>query len=135
MKDNNMSSNPDTKAYFGKDVFTYISFTLNKDNQTDTAKFNVTEVGEGDTAFYSKGYMVLNKVVTNPNNEKYHFTQNDLALMADVTVYSKDSMRYKATPLLQVQGNEAIPKDDTIYAQNLFVRFVGVGSGKDKKLS
>lgn len=44
MKDNNMSSNPDTKSYITKDVFTYISFVLN-DSQasTDTATFKIVE--------------------------------------------------------------------------------------------
>jgi cytochrome c-type biogenesis protein CcmF len=38
MKDNNMSSNPDTKTYLTKDIFTYISFAINQDKNQDTAQ-------------------------------------------------------------------------------------------------
>jgi len=134
MKDNNMSSNPDTKAYLNKDIFTYISYTLNKGQQNDTAQFKITELAEGDTAFYSNGYMILNKVIKNPHTEKYHTPKNEIALMADVTIYSKDSMRYKAQPVIQVDAIAATPIDDTIYAQNLFVKFAGVTDNQKIKL-
>jgi cytochrome c-type biogenesis protein CcmF len=57
MKDNNMSSNPDTKSYLYKDVFTYISYALNDTRETDTAQFKIVELHEGDTAYYSNGYI------------------------------------------------------------------------------
>ena len=47
-------------------------------------------------------------------------------------------MRYKASPLIQVQevgGNTiAIETDDTVYAQNLFLKFAGVTEDKKIKL-
>src|SRR4029079_5235653 len=72
MKDNNMSSNPDTKNYLTHDVFTYISYALNPDANKDTSQFKVNEVAEGDTMFYSKGYMILNSVVKNPPTNKFN---------------------------------------------------------------
>ncbi len=134
MKDNNMSSNPDTKPYLSKDVFTYISYTLNKGQQNDTAQFKITELAEGDTAFYSNGYMILNSVIKNPHTDKYHTPKNEIALMADVTIYSKDSMRYKAQPVIQVDALAATPIDDTVYAQNLFIKFAGVADKQKIKL-
>jgi cytochrome c-type biogenesis protein CcmF len=132
MKDNNMSSNPDTKTYFGKDVFTYISYAINKNKvPQDTASFKVTVLSVGDTGYYSKGMFVLNRVVRNPDNDRYHFRQTDAALMADITFTSKDSLRYKAMPLIQVDQFGVNQVDDTVYAQNLFVRFAGV-EGTDK---
>jgi len=134
MKDNNMSSNPDTKSYFTKDVFTYISFALSDQKNIDTAAFNIVEMNEGDTSFYDNGFVILNKVVKNPSNERYHFTPADVALMADITVVSKDSMRYKAMPLLQVDNFGIINTDDTLYAQNLFLRFAGISDNKKMKI-
>jgi cytochrome c-type biogenesis protein CcmF len=126
MKDNNMSSNPDTKSYLRKDVFTYISYAINNSKQEDTAKFTIKEMAEGDTAFYSNGIIILNKVVKNPNNEKYHFKPTDAALMADITLISKDSLHYRAAPLIQVDEFGVNQIDDTIYAQNMYVKFAGV---------
>lgn len=134
MKDNNMSSNPDTKAYFNKDVFTYISYVVNNDDKTDTAQFTVKEVAVQDTVFYSNGYIVLNEVIKNPHNEKYHFTSSDLALMADITVVSKDSTRYKAMPLILVDSFGVSYFDDTLYTQNIFLRFEGVADSTKIKI-
>ena len=133
MKDNNMSSNPDTKAYLGKDVFTYISYAINN-KEEDTAQFKIKELAEGDTAFYSNGIMILNRVVKNPDNGKFHFKPTDAALMADITLISKDSLHYQAYPLIQIDEFGVNQVDDTVYAQNLYVKFAGVTDGKKIKL-
>ena len=134
MRDNNMSSNPDTKSYLGKDVFTFISYAINNSKQEDTAQFKIKEMAEGDTAFYSNGIVILNRVVKNPDNEKYHFKPTDAALMADITLISKDSMHYKASPLIQVDQFGVNQVDDTVYAQNMYVKFAGVTDNKKIKI-
>jgi cytochrome c-type biogenesis protein CcmF len=134
MKDNNMSSNPDTKAYLGKDVFTYISYAITNNREEDTAQFKIHEMAAGDTAFYSNGIIILNKVVKNPNDEKYHFKPTDAALMADLTFISKDSMHYKSAPLIHVDEFGLNQVDDTLYAQNLYVKFAGVSDNQKIKI-
>jgi cytochrome c-type biogenesis protein CcmF len=126
MKDNNMSSNPDTKSYLGKDVFTYVSYAINNSKEEDTTRFSIKEMAEGDTAFYSNGIIILNRVVKNPNNNKYHFKPTDAALMADITLISKDSLHFQASPLIQVDEFGVNQVDDTVYAQNMYVKFAGV---------
>jgi cytochrome c-type biogenesis protein CcmF len=135
MKENNMSSNPDTKSYLTKDVFTYISFAMNDKENKDTASFKEVVIGESEKGYYRNGYYILNKVVKNPNNEKYHFTENDVALMADVTFVSKDSMHYRAMPLIQASSTGIVQLDDTLYAQNIYVRFAGVTENHKIKLA
>ena len=134
MKDNNMSSNPDTRHYLNKDVFTYISFVLSEEKRPDTSHFRIREMEEGDTAFYNNGFLVLNKVIKNPNNERYHYSSTDAALMADITLHSKDSMHYKAMPLVYVDSFGLNHIDDTVYAQNLFLRFEGVSGLKKVRI-
>ncbi len=134
MKDNNMSSNPDTKSYFTKDIYTYISFALNDQKEIDTAQFKIVDLHEGDTAFYSNGYMILNKVEKNPNNSRYQYDESKLALMADITVVSKDKVKYAAMPLIEVDSLGIIHKDDTLYAQNLYLSFAGVSDNHNIKL-
>ena len=134
MKDNNMSSNPDTKSYLYKDVYTYISFALNSAKNQDTAQFDIREMHEGDTAKYSKGYIVLNAVQKNPNNERFHYGPNHLALGADVTVYTNDNKQVKAMPVIEVDSMGVMHRDDTLYAQNLYLRFEGVADNHHIKL-
>ncbi len=128
------SSNPSTKRYLTKDIYTYISSINPESNRADTNQFVIKEMAEGDTAFYSKGYLILNRVVKNPDNEKFHFKPTDAALMADITLVSKDSMHYKAFPLIQIDSLGANMIDDTVYAQNLYLKFAGVTDGRKIKL-
>ena len=132
------SSNPGTKRYLTKDIYTYISSINPDDNQSDTGQFTIKEMGIGDTAYYSKGYMILNKVVSNPNNERFHFKPTDAVLMADITLVNKDSTRYKGYPLIKVniseQDSSVVQVDDTLYAQNLYLKFADVAKNKKIKI-
>jgi cytochrome c-type biogenesis protein CcmF len=134
MKDNNMSSNPDIKNFLTKDIFTYVSFAINDKMNKDTNSFKIIELAEGEKSYYSNGYFTLNKVIKNPNNSKYHYTNNDIALMADITFVSKDSMHYMAMPVIQADSLGLLQIDDTIYAQNLFVKFAGLSDNHKVKI-
>jgi cytochrome c-type biogenesis protein CcmF len=132
MKDNNMSSNPDTKNYLTHDVFTYISYTLNPDANKDTGSFKISEVAVGDTIYYSKGFMVLDSVVKNPPANKFKIPPTGPSVYADITVTSMDSSRYNAQPMIMVDSFGINQVDDTVYAQNLFVKFAGITADQKK---
>jgi cytochrome c-type biogenesis protein CcmF len=132
MKNNNMSSNPDTKNYLTHDVFTYVSYVLNPENKADTGSFKITEVAEGDTIFYSKGFMVYNKAIKNPETNKYNIKASGPSVVADLTITAKDSSQYRAAPMIFVDSIGIKQVDDTIYAQNLFVKFAGVNPELNK---
>ncbi len=131
MKDNNLSSNPDIKHYLFHDIFTYISSVPDKSSFTDTAQFKLHEMNIKDTLYYSKGFLVLNDILKNPNNERFHFTPSDTALVADISVFSNDGVSYKAYPLLAIKNFEVTYKDDTVFAKNLYLKLVGL-SDKNK---
>jgi cytochrome c-type biogenesis protein CcmF len=124
--------NPDMHHYWSKDIFSYISAAYNpqQESENDTASFRQYTIGINDTIFYSKGYIILNKIVSNPDNDKYHFSQQDTALMADMTIFGKDSMHFKAAPLFYVKDNHVIPVIDTVFAQDLAISFNGVAENK-----
>ena len=132
MKDNNMSSNPDTKSYLTHDVFTYISYALNPEKNIDTGSLKISEVAEGDTMFYSKGFVVLDKIVKNPTTNKFKLIPTGPSVAAELTVHGQDSMQYKASPMLMVDSLGIKKIDDTVYAQNLFVQFAGVSTDQKK---
>ena len=116
------SPNPDKRHYWSKDIFTYISAT-NADMREDTVSFRSQVMAIRDTAYYSKGYIILDSVELNPNNAKYHFGRGDTALMAKVTVVSRDSMRYTAYPAFVFRDNRPEYLNDTVFAQDLALRF------------
>src|SRR5665213_1133959 len=133
MKDNNLTSNPGTKHYLTHDIFTYISTISVPDPKSDTTSFKPHEVGVGDSVFLDKGYFVLNKILKNPDNQRFHFLPTDTALVADITVYGKDGVSYKAYPALTIHDQHIDFIDDTVVAQNLYLNFAGItGNNKFK---
>jgi cytochrome c-type biogenesis protein CcmF len=127
MKDNNMTSNPDIKSYLTKDIFTYVSYAPNKEAVDDTVAFKESIVGIGDTSFYSNGFMVLQDVETKKEGE-------NVLLKAIVRITSKDDKHFNASPSIVVDSIGIINVDDTVYAQNMFLRFSGVADGRKIKL-
>ena len=119
------AANPDKRHYWNKDIFAYLTFLGDpeKIKAKDTTTFRNKEVKVGDTIFYSNGLMIINKVIVNPSNEKYHFTAADTALVADISIISKEGNRFGAQPLLQVKDGMVLPVPDTIMSQSLILQF------------
>jgi len=134
MKDNNLSSNPGTRHYLSHDVFTYISNISVKNDNADTVKFTFHEMGAGDTVFYSKGFFVLNGILKNPDNERFHFKPSDTAMVADITVYGQDSTVLRAYPALTIINQQIDYIDDTVVRQNLYLNLAGLADNKKFKI-
>lgn len=115
------SNNPDAKHYWNRDIFTYISYARDMDKTQDTGVFKSHEVSVKDTIRYSSGYMILDKVLSNPDNDRYDFTPSDTALMAELTVVGNDSMRYKARPAFYLENSQLRHVPDTVISQNLII--------------
>ncbi len=132
MKNNGMSSNPDIRSHLTYDIFTYISYATDPSKNTDTGQFRIQEMAEGDTLFYSKGFLVFNRTIKNPKTNKFNIHTTRLAALADITVHTKDSMQYKAAPMIYIDSLGINQIDDTLYGPNLYVRFAGVSSDLKK---
>jgi cytochrome c-type biogenesis protein CcmF len=128
------SPNPDKHHYWDRDIFAYITATDPGQEREDTITFRNYSLAFHDTVYYSKGYLVLDTVQFNPNNDKFHFTSSDTALVAAVTVVSSDSMRYSANPVYYLKDNQAHFIVDTVFAQNLAIRFNRIAKGKKIEL-
>jgi cytochrome c-type biogenesis protein CcmF len=128
------SSNPSTKRYITKDIYSYVSSINPVSSKEDTTQFIIKELAEGDTAFYNKGYFILNRVIKNPSSQKYNFKSSDAALMADITLVSNNGNRYNATPLIQLDSLGVNFADDTVYAENLYLKFAGVKDNHTVKI-
>lgn len=116
------AANPDAKHYWNKDIFVYVTSFLEA-KQDDTTSFKNIQMHEGDTAFYSNGLMILNKVVKNPTDYEKPVLQGETALVFDFTVISKEGSQYKLTPAIAISPNGIRNIEDTVVAQSLIVRF------------
>jgi cytochrome c-type biogenesis protein CcmF len=129
-----VANNPDKYHYWDRDIFTYISYA-EKPDRKDTVGFKGSDpLAVKDTAWFSKGFVILDSVIINPNNDKYHFSATDTALMAKVTVVGKDSLRSTAYPVFYLKDNTAQFINDTVFAQDLAIRFNRIVEGKKVEL-
>jgi cytochrome c-type biogenesis protein CcmF len=118
------SNNPDAKHYWNRDIFSYISYADKMLEGTDTSQYRNSVIGMGDTLFYSRGYLVLDTVGLNLDNDRVKFSSADTAVMARLRVISFDKSRPReAAPYLLLQNNQLKLVPDTVIAQNIAVRF------------
>ena len=120
-----MSNNPDSRHYLHKDIFTYVNASSLLEGE-DTAQFKSHSVQIGDTIYYSAGFMTLDSVTVNPNTGKHHFTAHDTALMANLTIYTRENRKYNAKPVFYLQDSRPQFVIDTLVTQGIAVRLNGV---------
>ncbi len=125
-----VSGNPDSRHYWNKDIFTYVSAT-SLDDANDTSSFKKYSIHQKDTIFYSEGYMILNKVSINPTDTRHQIKPNDTLIVADINIFSRDSMKYRATPAIYWKGADSRFIFDTVFAQSLAIGFTSVNNATD----
>lgn len=115
------SANPDAKHYWNRDIFSYITYAEVTNSEEDTAQFKEHSMKVGDTAFYSTGFMILQKITPNPSTGRYSFTPADTALAAELKVQTRDGRSYEAKPVFQLQNNTPRYYMDTVISQGLAI--------------
>ena len=129
-----LMANPDSRHYWDHDVFTYISALPNPEKNQDTASFKSNPVKIGDSIYYSKGYMILEKLATKDNMPFKGFQPGDRATVASLKIYSFNKTSYTSEPLLINQRGNLVALPDTVMSESLILRINKVdedGSGAD----
>lgn len=121
-----LMANPDSRHYWDHDVFTYISALPNPEKNQDTANFRSHIVNIGDSIFYSKGYLVLEKITTKDNMPFDGFQPGDKATVASLKVHSFNKTSYTSEPLLISQKGNLFALPDTVMSESLIVRINSV---------
>jgi cytochrome c-type biogenesis protein CcmF len=116
------SANPSSKHYWNKDIFAYVTSFQDHSNE-DTIMFKPHQIKIGDSIFYSNGYVKLDKVLVNPNQNKPAGV-NELVLQ--MSVHSVTGLLYTASPTIRLEGLNVTMIPDTIKAQNLILNFNNV---------
>ena len=77
-----LSSNPGSRHYLSNDIFVYITSWLNPDNVKDTASFRNIPINNGDTVYYSNGFVLVDKILTANKNDNADLPLVDSAIMS-----------------------------------------------------
>jgi cytochrome c-type biogenesis protein CcmF len=128
-KGTQLSSNPGARHYLTRDIFVYITSWLNPDNIGDTATFRIHPVREGDTVFYSNGFLVVERILAANKYDNKDLPVVDSAWLSEATVYAKDGRRFKVQPAFFIKDNQPSVKTDTVVAQSLVLSLQKNGNG------
>jgi len=113
------SANPSSKHYWNKDIFVYVT-SFQDHSKEDTSSFIPHQMAIGDSIFYGNGYVKLDKVLVNPTANR-PAGSNELVLQLSVT--SKEGLKYQANPSIILEGMSLQANYDTVKAQNLVLSF------------
>jgi len=124
-------SSPDNKKYWDRDVFTYVTKTLDKSSVPDTMQYTKQTVKPNDTLYFKNGYLIyrgINKNVSNPN---YIPEQGDIALSTQLDAYNLDGKTNTVEPVYFIRGNMQNRLEDTLHDYNLYVRIAKINMDKE----
>ena len=127
------SANPDKKHYWNKDIFIYVS-AMQGGTVDDTSQYKPVSLKAGDSAFFTNGIIVLNKVEKDPQELSKVLLPGEVGLGMDITVISKDGMQYKARPAIALKDNNLRNIPDTVVAQGLVIRFNKLSDADNGKI-
>ena len=117
-----LMANPSSRHYPDHDVFTYITALPDPSKNKDTASFTDKEMAVNDTLFYSKGFFVLERVVSKDSIPTGGFDPDDLATVATIKVHSHNGPTYKSELLLVNKNGNTFSYPDTVTSESLIFR-------------
>lgn len=130
-----LMANPDSRHYFGHDVFTYITSLPDPERQKkDTANFRTHRLRAGDSLFYSGGYMILEALQTEDNLPENIRRIADSMYLAPLKVYAKTGSIYSVTPKAALARGEYINPPDTILAEDMVLQLQSVNPDRSINL-
>mgnify|MGYP000049652803 FL=1 len=125
------SSNPSTKRYFSKDIFTYVSALPMSETDPEAAKaaedslkYVEYVVSEKDTMFTSEHYITFDGFSQQPEHEDYEAQPGDIPVAAQLTVRNMTSdSTWQAEPVYLIRNSMGLSIDDKIEELGLKFRF------------
>jgi cytochrome c-type biogenesis protein CcmF len=127
-------SSPDSKKYWDRDVFTYVTKTLDKSSVPDTIQYTKQTVKPNDTLYFKNGYLIYRGINKNVNNPNYIPEQGDIALSTQLDAYNLDGKTNSVEPVYFIRGNMQNRLEDTLHDYNLFVRIAKINMDKENSV-
>ncbi len=106
---------PDTRHYLTFDVYTHVTYAdleslqaKKKESLDEYDKAKNFPMKTGDTIFSSNAIIILDSLSTKFNKTNYHFSKDDIAVMAYLRVLDI-TKKYTATPIFVIHNNNIQP--------------------------
>ena len=134
VKGEGMQANPDSKHYWDHDLFTYPTALSNPERHDDTTAFKTRHLKIGDSLFYSKGFIVVQDIISKNNLPVEIFGPNGSLHEAPLKIYSKTGSIYSVTPKLAFAKGNYLAIPDTVTAESLVIQLAQVNPDKSIEL-
>ena len=134
-KENTISSNPASRHYLTRDIFTYVSAAPNREEEAkaDTTPYVTHQMKQGDSVFFSRGFIVLKGLNTKPESRNYVPQNGDLAVGAELEVYTQTDDHFKLQPIYFIRDSSyQYSVEDTLAPLGLNVRFSKIMPAENK---
>jgi cytochrome c-type biogenesis protein CcmF len=131
-----LTPNPSSRHYLTRDIFTYVTAVPRKDDGSDTASYSHHPIQQGDSVFFSNGYIIFTGLQPQPKNANYkaQAQEGDLAVGAQLQVHTKNNEQYELEPVYFIRNNTyQYSVADTAHALSLYVR-IGKILPKENKI-
>ncbi|MBK8444610.1 MAG: cytochrome c biogenesis protein CcsA [Sphingobacteriales bacterium] len=126
-------SNPSTKHYLTKDIFTHISSIPQPDETENGELLSEAELAVGDTLVTTNALIILQKINASPTHEQYLPLPNDIAASAILEVRTPEKT-YQSEPLYFIRNNTENRLETQIEPLGLTLRFERIFPEKGKVL-
>lgn len=119
-----LSSNPSTKHYWNRDIFTYVNGTSNK-SVSDTSTYQSHMLtNEGDTIFLFRGYLVYGGLSRDISDSRYVPVEGDIAVKAKLTYFDLNGPVQALNPLYILRDKKYLVfMEDSVKSAGIYARF------------
>lgn len=117
-----LMANPDSRHYWNRDIFTYITSLPDPEKNKDTASYHNKTVHTGDSVFYSSGYFIVDSITSHHSRTRINTSAADSVLALNISVFGKDSSNHLAQPILVYTKGKVDVIADTVLSQNLSLK-------------
>ena len=118
-----LSSNPATRHYLTKDIFTYVNSIY---KATDKAEYRSDTVKVGDSIYVSNALLRFEGFNRDVRHARYIAREGDVAVGARLSVHTLNEPPSEIQPIFIIRGNELDGLADTAKGIGLFARFTNV---------
>ncbi|MFI5134345.1 MAG: cytochrome c biogenesis protein CcsA [Chitinophagales bacterium] len=117
-------ANPDTRHYWGKDLYTHVTSVPDKSKEKDETEQTFTNdtLKIGDTVYTSNSYVKVENLERVTSSPKVKIEGNDLAVQANLAVKTLDGKMYEAKPIYYIHDYRAYFYDDELSELGLTFR-------------
>jgi cytochrome c-type biogenesis protein CcmF len=127
-------TSPGTKHYWNRDIFTYVTKTIDKTSLVDTVSYSKQTVKPNDTIYFADGYLIYKGISKTVTNKNFAPQPNDIAICAQFDLFNIDGKVATAEPVYYVRGNTENRIEDTIANYNLYVRLAKLNLDADQSI-